>query len=136
MRDQGCHCLPVQQIFMEVTALLPFPSQPCPLPQQKSSSWLGTGERPWQNNVKIVCSHIQHFRIFLLMTFLFSSPCFPLLFTPFLLLFTPACSLSVVAVAVFPFLHSLLLPTMFLSHFSFYLHIFLSFFPNLSASVP
>lgn len=80
--------------------------------QQKSSSWLGIGERDpaalyHRKNVKIVCFNSQHLRVFLLIPFLFSSPCYfcPFFLLLFFLFFAPACSISVVAVAVFPFLH-------------------------------
>lgn len=104
------------------------------------------GKRPWQpcttGGMWKFSSHIQGFRIFLLMHFLFSHSVsfFFLSLSFFLLLFIPACPLSFGCCCCFsfpfpPFLF--LLPTAFLSYFSFYLCIFppLSS-PTLSASAP
>lgn len=96
------------------------------------------GKRPWQpcttGGMWKFSSHIQGFRIFLLMHFLFSHSVsfFFLSLSFFLLLFIPACPLSFGCCCCFsfpfpPFLF--LLPTAFLSYFSFYLCIFPLFLP-------
>lgn len=62
-----------------------LPSQPCPRAPLGWEQGKVTLAAPYhRKNVKIVCSHIQHFRIFLLMPFLYSSSSFSLLLNPFL----------------------------------------------------
>lgn len=115
------------------------PSQPCPFHQQKSSSWLGTGERdPGSLVPQEECENclfpyptLQNFSSNALPFFLTLS-FFPFLFTPFL----PAFHSCLFSFSCWCYCFSLsppllLIPTVFLSHLSFYLHIFPLFLSQL-----
>lgn len=141
---------------MEVTALLPSSpanlvlstSRRAPLGWEQGKETLAALYH--RKNVKIVCSHIQHFRIFLLMPFLFSSPClfFPFLFTPFLPAFHSCLfSFSCWCYCFFPFstpvtpahcvsLSFFLLPAhfpLFISQLFCFCSLIISFLPALSS---
>lgn len=143
LQRPGLSRSPIQQIFIEVTASLP--SSPANLSFPLAGLLLlavnggkETLAAPYhRRNGKVVSSHNQDFRIFLLMHFLFPhsvSFFFPPLLSPsfFPLLFIPACPLSFSRCRCFsfPFSPSLFfLPTAFLSRFSFYLHVSPLFLP-------
>lgn len=133
---RGCHHLPLQQTLLEV---------PCSEPPA-SLFFCTAGRAPasceyrrvtltalyCRRNMKIAPSYIQDISVFVINSLLFSFPYYA--FTGILpAFFFFSCHFSVLLLLLLfqfsPFSSLSLLPTAFFTHFSFYLHIFPSFFP-------